>query len=303
MTLARFFFSLTVTFTSLFLVACGAGPSQDSQDNLICMAESFAIDRKYNEEILEWNKLEKLNPKNPELYRKRGFAYYLNEQYKEAVADFTRELSASNSNEIRRMRGAAYSAMGEYDQALADFNAVLITNPKDFETQGYRGITYAQEGKLQEALKDLSACLAARPSALTNNNIAAVYSKMGKYDDALKIYSDTINNASDTLDESFFARAAQIGRGIVYMKKGAYENGIREFSKYLDIDSENIHPDSDLGRLIRHMNGRARYNRSIAYEKLGKTKLAEEDKRVAEELGYKPGKQMPDFYLEFVDEQ
>ncbi|MBZ0309786.1 MAG: tetratricopeptide repeat protein, partial [Anaerolineae bacterium] len=90
-----------------------------------------------------------------EYYYNRGLAYALQEEYKNAVADFSDAIQLDSGYEDAYYnRGMAYYQTGNYRAAVADFNN-LLELALDFEDALYqRALAYEALGNTEAALAD-----------------------------------------------------------------------------------------------------------------------------------------------------
>ncbi len=115
-------------------------------------------------------------------YFARGFTYYKQEQYDEALADYSEairlnpEYATAFSN-----RGLTYDELEQYDEALADYSEAIRLNPEDATAFSNRGNTYYKQEQYDEALADYSEAIRLNPEDATAfYNTACVYALQNK---------------------------------------------------------------------------------------------------------------------------
>ena len=96
------------------------------------------------------------NLKSAEDYNRHGADYYLKQQYKLAIADFTKaiELNPSFSGAFHN-RGLAFRDEGQYASAILDFNRAIELSP-DRIAYFNRGLAYSAIGLYDLSIADLS---------------------------------------------------------------------------------------------------------------------------------------------------
>ena len=99
--------------------------------------------------------------KSPQSYFQRGLCYSRNQQYTQALEDYSKVLELDNNNRNARYnRGLILSRdFGQYDEALEDFEELLKTNPRDADAIFQRGNIYFQKGNKQQALNDYTTAI------------------------------------------------------------------------------------------------------------------------------------------------
>ena len=80
-------------------------------------------------------------PENVNYYFARGYAYFLNENYRFALADFTKAVNmVSGSSEFLKYAGATKVFLEDADGAQTDLNIALGINPDDPDIYYYLGV-------------------------------------------------------------------------------------------------------------------------------------------------------------------
>ncbi len=111
----------------------------------------------------------------------RGVEASENDNYDEAIADFTKALEIDpNYAKAYGNRGITYAEKGQPDEAIADFNKALQINPKDAEAYTYRGWAYAYKGQFDQAITDYNKAIEINPKlteAYLNRGVAYAAAK------------------------------------------------------------------------------------------------------------------------------
>ncbi len=109
------------------------------------------------------------NPRNRDLLYMRGHQYAYNRRYKEAIADLSQVIAASNRRvDAYFHRGQCYMAINRYDLALSDFNNALAMDPTDPDLYKLRANTYSHLGNRKLALADMA--MAKNSSGMTKHS-------------------------------------------------------------------------------------------------------------------------------------
>ena len=105
-----------------------------------------------------------LRPDDAESYAGRGWANLVEQNYKEAAADFGQVLRLS-PGDAEALRGRAWASVhtGEYGQAIADLDALLKTSRGQPEALALRGAAHYLAGRGDQARLDLRSAMRFRP--------------------------------------------------------------------------------------------------------------------------------------------
>jgi len=193
-----------------------------------------------------------------------GWAYYVKEEYQQAITECTEALRQEPSlKEAYLFRGLAYDDLKQYDLAIADFDKAIALDPKYAVAYFNRGIAYRTKGDYDRAIEDYTKATELHPkyaNAYFNRGIA--YSSKDDDDRAIKDYDKAIE--FDPKDARFYNN-----RGNAYSSKGDYDRAIADYTKAIALDPEyalayynrgNTYYEQDiLNRAIED------YNKSIEY--------------------------------------
>ncbi len=202
----------------------------------------------------------------------RGSLYRLQNQPRLAVSDYNKALSI-DSNHVKALtgRGNAYASLNLLDSALIDFNRAYQLNPAVATLLGDRGSVYFRLGQFENAIEDCSRKIAADP----NNtgaylNRAVAYSSLQKWDPAIRDYTVVINARTDNPNVYEW-------RGVSYSSIGSYQLAINDFTEGIRVDPRK--PSLYV-------------NRAVAYHKAGMVQKANEDVKMARQLGASVNEQL-----------
>ena len=98
----------------------------------------------------------------------RGLVAFHSEDYRGAIAHYTRALEGRRLSRRRRLRahqnrGAALLQLGRHEAAVADFDAALAIAPDDADALSNRGLAHSRLGNLDAAVRDFGRALELNP--------------------------------------------------------------------------------------------------------------------------------------------
>ena len=145
----------------------------------------YMQDGKMTQAIQAYNKAQKLNPQNIEVYSSRGAAYFFTGDYANAQQDFIKVLEKNPYHaDAYNALASALAAQGDFENALDMANKALILNPNKPEVFFTRGGINFMLGKYDQAVYDYSVVIKLRPAADVYNARGAAYLKLGKQKEA-----------------------------------------------------------------------------------------------------------------------
>ena len=206
----------------------------------------------------------------PSLYRplvlfNRGSAHIARGQYEDAIVDLDAAIKAMPGvTLVYNLRAAAYDGLGDYERAIDDYDTAIRLEPNDAAALTGRGMVYEHKRQYDRAIADFDAALKQRQAdyvALTYRGLA--YGHVGRFDSAFADLNFAIELRPSDGD-------AFISRGIVYGLKGDFARAIADY-------------DAAVKLLAGHAGSTAvaLFGRGIAYSRLGKRALADQDFRQA----------------------
>jgi tetratricopeptide (TPR) repeat protein len=136
-----------------------------------------------------------LEPKEPVIYRARGFMAQKKTAYKEAIEAYGKSLELEPNNDFAFGRRAeSYAALNETDLALADAAAALKLSPQWIDLYVLRANLLLRQGKRDLAVAEADAALAANPDiAYAHVAAAAIYSRLQKREQAMRAYDRALD--------------------------------------------------------------------------------------------------------------
>jgi tetratricopeptide (TPR) repeat protein len=162
-------------------------------------------------------------------HNNRGNAYFAKKDYAPAIADYTEAIRLDPKYALAHVnRGNAYKAMGDYDRAIADYTEALVFDQKNALAYFKRGSAYEAKGDYGRAVADFTDAIRLNP-----NNADAFNSRC--WNRALA--NRDLQGALADCDESLRLRPGDANtlnsRGLVQLKRGAYERAIADYSAAL----------------------------------------------------------------------
>ncbi len=154
----------------------------------------------------------RIDPTDLGLYVVRGHLWAIEQQYENAIADYTHVLElvgrAPKTAAIFQARGRAYKAQRELEKAIADYTRALAHEPDSADYLNDRGIAYHAAGDRDKAIADYTRAIAARVKwqATPYHNRGNSYLAKGDLKSALADFNKAIE-LDPTLRKSFSCRA------------------------------------------------------------------------------------------------
>jgi Flp pilus assembly protein TadD, contains TPR repeats len=88
-------------------------------------------------------------------YQGRGYAFAKNQQFQEAIQDYTEALKLkSNDPRIYEQRAAVEMKMYDYDKAVADYSELIKLKPNEVRYLNYRAYVYEVRENLKDSMAD-----------------------------------------------------------------------------------------------------------------------------------------------------
>ncbi len=215
-----------------------------------------------------WDHQIRHDPENSRAYSGRGYYFFSNKLYAEALRDYNRaiELSPSPVPDYLNNRAYVYMALGRYDEALRDYNLAIDLSPEpDPDYLFNRAHVYMALGRYEEALRGMTDAITAsrNPAYRYFNDRGIVYANLGRYQDALSDYDAALRLRPDLAD-TYFNR----GNALVYL--GRHADAVMDYSRAIQLSSI---PNPDYF-----------HNRAVAYEGAGRVREAAVDYQRAREV-------------------
>ena len=210
---------------------------------------TFPSEEDFNEGMSYFEKAIAINPDEARAYYERGYIFYtFTPDFESVIADFSRAIELGYENpEVYEYLAVTYSRIGNYANAIADLEHNIELNPENESAYNFAAILIAYtDGDLDKALLYNTKALEISPD--TDRYVDTkgyIYYKMGKFDEAFRIFSDLIDSG---YDYSYY------GRGLIYYSRGDHENAIKDFKTYLAAQSGDFRVE-EVEELLKEMGG------------------------------------------------
>jgi tetratricopeptide (TPR) repeat protein len=160
-----------------------------------------------------------------------------------------------DSAELQVVLGQAHAHQGDFPAAIESLRKALQLKPAVAEANTTLGIIYLKQGRLQEAREALRAELSAHPDDVTaRKTLATVLDLEGEVDQAIDVLRPLVRAKPDLADGRYLL-------GKVLLARGAAAEAVEELRAAVRLSPEYVNAYYQLGQ---------------AYQKLGKSELAEE---------------------------
>jgi len=175
-----------------------------------------------------------LHPNSVFILNNRAILRAKLKDYNGALDDFTRSLQIDSLNERTLInRSNLYNIMKDTTSALQDLYTILRFNRNSLPANNNIADVQMARGQLSEAMKTFTDLLNENPGEwIIINNIGEVYLKMKDYDKAFE-YANKAIKIKRNFD------APYILRGQVYMKRGDLKKAKKDFQKAIELDTDD----------------------------------------------------------------
>jgi Flp pilus assembly protein TadD len=129
-----------------------ASRSQDYDKAVELLRKATDLDRKYAPDLAA-------------VYQGRGYAFAKNQQFQEAIQDYTEAIKIKpNDPRIYEQRAAVEMKMYDYDKALADYSELIKLKPNEVRYLNYRAYIYEVKDDVQNSMADTEKVLKLDPN-------------------------------------------------------------------------------------------------------------------------------------------
>ena len=119
-----------------------ASKNQDWDKAVDLLRKATSLDRKYAPDLAI-------------AYQGRGYAFAKNQQFQDAIQDYTEALKLkSNDPRIYEQRAAVEMKMYDYDKAVADYSELINLKPNEVRYLNYRAYVYEVRDDLKNSMAD-----------------------------------------------------------------------------------------------------------------------------------------------------
>jgi len=129
-----------------------AAKNQDWDKAVELLRKAAAMDHKYSDELSA-------------VYQQRGYAAASNQQFQDAINDYSEALKLTSQDvRIYEQRAAVEMKIQDYDKALADYSEVIKLKPNEARYYNYRAYIYELKNDSKNALADTERVLKMDPN-------------------------------------------------------------------------------------------------------------------------------------------
>src|SRR5438093_6532821 len=116
------------------------------------LRKASAMDHKYADELAA-------------VYQQRGYAAATNQQFQDAISDYSEAAKLTPQNvRIYEQRAAVEMKIQDYDKALADYSEVIKLKPNEARYYNYRAYIYELRNDLKNSMADTEKVLKMDPN-------------------------------------------------------------------------------------------------------------------------------------------
>ena len=246
-----------------------------------------------------------LNPHLAEAYLLRGKSRYLmsHGNQSESITDLQTAIKLNpRLGDAYEYLGMIYDSQKEHRKSIDVLSAGLKQYPRSSTLLECRASVYGTLGDSEKALNDYSALIKCMPHRTSNYiKLAAQLERMGRYKEALNAYADAIaiNRKPDLVTCDSYKNRARL-----LSKLRRHREAIVDLSKLIELDDSDDDAIRLRGDEYKFLNqfekaiadyskaieaspqyARTSYeSRAVAYDALGKSDLAEKDRKNARKL-------------------
>ncbi len=132
-----------------------------------------------------------------------------------------------------------HDSVSLYENALAFY-------PNARAAHNNLGMEQMLGGDVQESIRSFNRALAIQPDPKTKINLAAAYVRLGRLDDAEKIYREVLASDPDLAESEY-------GLGNIEQKRGNLSDAVQHYRKAIGIDPEYFNAYNNLGGVYLQM--------------------------------------------------
>jgi tetratricopeptide (TPR) repeat protein len=190
--------------------------------------------QEYDSALSDLNKSVKIVPRWSDAYFFRGLVKFELHQYKAANTDYLKAIKLEpNNKQVYHANGNAYLRQRKYEDAVENYT-LYINLDSNWSLPYYnRGVAKDKLHDYQGAVTDLNKAIELDPDPYYVSFLSDIYFRHNDIDAAIGI---TISALKKDSTRAFLYE--NLGR--FYLEKGDYDNADTNFSKSVELDSENF---------------------------------------------------------------
>jgi len=195
---------------------------------------TFQRNKVWKDEFTLWSDAVVKSPHKARPLNNLGLFYAVQGKFDQAMLDFNRAIKVDPSYaEAYINRGNIYSQQGNYAEALLDYNKAIELHSDFAQVYNNRSFIYGKEGFLNQGLADCHKAIELNfyyPEAY--NNCGGIHDKQGDFTQAILDYTKAIE-----LRPNY--KEAYLNRGNDYNNQGDYIQAQADYNKAIELDSNN----------------------------------------------------------------
>jgi tetratricopeptide (TPR) repeat protein len=173
-----------------------------------------------------------------------GIDLYVNKDYKGAIREFQRSVGlapqSQHAVDASNYTANAYLQMDEPEKAIKAYKTSIELNPYRDDTHITLGNLYFAENRFSEAESEYTEAIRLYPSANNYYSLGQSLLESGKYSDAESVFERVRRLEPDKPNGNF-------GLGLVYSKRGQYEDAIDQFKEAISRQTDFYHSYAEMG--------------------------------------------------------
>jgi tetratricopeptide (TPR) repeat protein len=194
----------------------------------------YYLDDQYPQALADLTAAIQMAPEEAEYWVDRGRTYHETEQYEHAIADFNRAIElAPHEAEFYTQRGETLRLMGHYEEALEDFGRAIAFNSEDAAAFVNRGLVRWSQGCFEEVLPDFDRAIA------LESEYAWAYAMRGVYHQVSGNDEQALANFTRAIDLDPTYAWATVNRGLTYRRLERYEEALADLDRTLALEPRN----------------------------------------------------------------
>ena len=195
-----------------------------------------------DEGLTEFNRVAAIRPNSVSLHTDMGLALYGASRYADALRSFEKAIALSPSSSVSLARaGAASQMLGDNTKALEYYERANAIQPRA-ETFSSMGTIYYSHGDFAKAAAAYEGAVLIRPlGAITHRNLGDAYARLGRKEDALRVYRQAVKLAEGEVAVSPGDARAIARLAVYYAKAGddaAARRRLAEAEKLAPVDEQ-----------------------------------------------------------------
>lgn len=181
----------------------------------------------------------KLAPDLDWLHGELGFAYYLSENYEEALRELNLSLEKGFRPILVRIRGNLLCDIAEFEAAAEQMERAISYNPNDASFFGLKGFALESlEGRAREALEAYKRAAKIEPeNPIYQMGIGNAWYLLRRFDSAEKKYALALKHVNNMIEDDNVRCSIA---GWCHHRLGNYEESIRHFKDALTLYPEGL---------------------------------------------------------------